>query len=77
MFRVIILLVLLAVSFTVVKLLRAKWKCRADKSIENNKQQSDSMVQCACCRVYIPEKQAVIHGDEIFCSLEHAKQRKE
>ena len=77
MFRVIILLVLLAVSFTVVKLLRAKWERRADKSIKNNKQQSDNMLKCACCGVYIPEKQAVIEGDEIFCSLEHAKQHKQ
>ena len=77
MFRVIILLVLLAVSFTVVKLLRAKWERRADKSIENNQQQSDDMVQCACCGVYIPEKKSVTNGDKVFCSLEHAKQRKE
>ena len=77
MFRVIILLVLLAVSFIVVKLLRAKWERRADKSIRNNKQQSDNMLQCIRCGVYIPEKQAITHGDEVFCSLEHAKQHKE
>ena len=75
MFRIIILLVLLAVSFTVVKLLRANWDRRTDKAIKN-KQKSDNILQCVCCGIYIPEKKAVIHGDKIFCSLEHAKQHK-
>ncbi len=79
MFRLIILFVLLAVSFVVVKLLKANWERRAGlgKSNKNNKPLSDNMVQCLYCGVYFPEKKVIKKGENVFCSLNHAKQYKD
>jgi len=79
MVRLIILFVLLAVSFYVVKLVKNNWKDRSDsgKPIANNSKPDEKMVQCLCCGVYLPEKKSIKQGDKVFCSRKHAKQYKE
>ena len=82
--RLFLVLVLLAVSLYVVKYLRTKLDDK-QKHInkESENQNSDSsnndqntkklMVKCQQCGLHIPEKEAIKQGDNIFCSLEHAK----
>lgn len=78
MIKLIIFLVLLAVSFYVVKLVSASWKRRSEsqKVIAKNKQQKQ-MVKCDRCGVHFPEYEAIKHGDNVFCSLKHANQHQE
>ena len=82
--RLFLILVLLAVSFYVVKYLRTKLdetQKRIDKESENKSNDSSKnnqntkklMVKCQQCGLHIPEKEAIKQGDNIFCSLEHAK----
>ena len=43
---------------------------------ENNKASSDSgqkIVACAVCDTHIPESEAIIKNDKIFCSKEHSE----
>ena len=43
---------------------------------ENNKASSDSgqkIVACAVCDTHIPESEALIKNDKIFCSKEHSE----
>ena len=70
--RLLSILVLLAVSFYVVKLAmttleKPLQKIKKDDPLNNNK-----MVKCLHCGLHIPEKEAIKQGDKIFCSLEHA-----
>ena len=83
--RLFLVLVLLAVSFYVVKYLRTKMdetQKNIKKESENDRSDSDTsdqntkklMVKCQLCGLHIPEQEAIKQGDNIFCSLEHAKQ---
>ena len=82
--RLFIILVLLAVSLYVVKYLRIKLdesQKRSNKESEDgddgssndNQNKKKLMVKCQHCGLHIPEKEAIKQGDNIFCSLEHAK----
>ncbi len=77
--RIFLYLVLLAVSFYVVKLIRTRLDEPLKKLKQNNsKKQSvsdkpDNMVKCLHCGLHIPEKEAIKQGDKVFCSLEHAR----
>lgn len=71
--RLFFILVLLAVSFYIVKYLRAKLDA-PQKSIKKDSNTKNKMVKCLHCGLHIPEKEAIKQGDKIFCSLEHAKQ---
>ncbi|MCK5903104.1 MAG: hypothetical protein KAG28_08130 [Cocleimonas sp.] len=78
LFRFIMLFVLLAVSFYVVKLLRAKRKRRlSSRQLDKNKLQKHQTVKCRVCGLYVPEKEAIKQGDKVFCSLKHASQHQE
>ena len=79
--RLFLILVLLAVSFYVVKYLRTmldETQKRIDKNSQNSNNNEKSnkklMVKRQACGLHIPEKEAIKQGDNIFCSLEHAKQ---
>ena len=76
--RLFLILVLLAVSLYVVKYLRTmldQSQKQIDKDSNNNNQNTKKlMVKCQHCGLHIPEKEAIKQGDNIFCSLEHAKQ---
>ena len=82
--RLFLVLVLLAVSLYVVKYIRTKLdeaQKRIDKESKNENDDSNTdnqnteklMVKCQQCGLHIPEKEAIKQGDNIFCSLEHAK----
>jgi len=69
--RIFLVLVLLAVSLYVVKLVRTKLdepSKKLKKDVDNN-----NMVKCLHCGLHIPENEAIKQGDKTFCSLEHAK----
>ena len=82
--RLFLVLVLLAVSLYVVKYLRTKLdetqkhikkesENESNDSTKNNQNTEKLMVKCQQCGLHIPEKEAIKQGDNIFCSLEHAK----
>jgi len=74
--RIFLYLVLLAVSFYVVKLMKTRLeeplkKLKKDDSVESS--DANNMVKCLHCGLHIPEKEAIKQGDKVFCSLEHAR----
>jgi len=79
--RLLLVLVLLAVSLYVVKLLKIKLDEHTDKLEKDDSRnestesaENDKMVKCLHCGLYIPENEAIKQGDKVFCSLEHARQ---
>ena len=70
--RIFLVFVLLAVSFYVVKYLRAKLDDSQKFLKKDTKDQK--MVKCQHCGLHIPDSEAIKQGDKIFCTLEHAKQ---
>ena len=79
--RLFLVLVLLAVSFYVVKYLRTKLddaqkrlKEGDNDTVENKQNTKNIMLKCQHCGLHIPEKEAIKQGDNVFCSLEHAQQ---
>jgi len=79
MFRVIILVVLLAVSFYVVRLVLENRKRRKalKKPILNKNNKQNKMVRCKQCGLHIPDNEAIKQGDNVFCSLKHANQHRD
>ncbi len=81
MFKLIILFVLLAVSFYVVKLVleNRKRERALKKSVfkKNRDNKQNNMVRCISCGLYVPEDEAIKQGDNIFCSQKHANQPRE
>ena len=76
--RLLMVLVLLAVSLYVVKLIKIKLdepslKLKKGRSRKENDKNS-KMVKCLHCGLHIPDNEAIKHGDKVFCSLEHARQ---
>ena len=75
--RIFLVLVLLAVSLIVVKLIKNKLDEPRPK-LKNGRSRKDSannkMVKCLHCGLHIPEEEAIKKGDKAFCSLEHAEQ---
>ena len=81
MFRLIIVFVLLAVSFYIVRLVLGNRKrgalLRKPVFKKNHNKQNNKMVRCISCGLHVPEQEAIKQGDKIFCSLKHASQRHE
>ena len=76
--RIFLVLVLLAVSLYVVKLIRTKLdeppkKLKQDNQAEKFDQ--NKMVKCLHCGLHIPEQEAIKQGEKVFCSLEHASKQ--
>ena len=76
--RIFLYLVLLAVSFYVVKLIKTRLdeplkKLKKDDSVDESNTNTNAMVKCLHCGLHIPEKEAIKQGDKVFCSLEHAR----
>ena len=71
MFRIFLVLVLLAVSLYAVRF----WlNSRANSTNRLPKQaKSQKIVSCKQCGLHVPAQEAIIIGDNTFCSLEHAK----
>ncbi len=76
--RLLMVLVLLAVSLYVVKLIKIKLDEAATKLDKDDSRnecvENDKMVKCLHCGLHIPENEALKQGDKVFCSLEHAGQ---
>jgi len=72
--RILFILVLLAVSFYVVKLIRTKMDEAPKEIKKDTKTTNNNMVKCLHCGLHIPEEEAIKQGDKTFCSLEHAKE---
>jgi uncharacterized protein len=70
--RILFILVLLAVSFAVLKYLRGKINNKSQERIKKDSQ--EMMVKCQYCGIHIPDHEAIKQGDKVFCSLEHARQ---
>lgn len=73
--RIFLVLVLLAVSLYVVKLVKTKLDEQPKKLKEDNhtdKENQNKMVKCLHCGLHIPEEEAIRKGDKVFCCLEHA-----
>jgi len=75
--RIFLYLVLLAVSFYVVKLIKTRLdeplkKLKKDDHVDEPSN-ANNMVKCLHCGLHIPEKEAIKQGDKVFCSLEHAR----
>jgi len=71
MFRLFLILVLLAVSLYAVKFWlnsRAKPNSRLPKQTTHQK-----IVSCKHCGLHVPAQEAITIGDNTFCTLEHAK----
>lgn len=77
MFRILFIVVLLAVGFMLLKSWQRKQQLKRD---QHNKAQSGAitqntrMVRCLHCGLHVPEHEAIAQGEKHFCSLEHAKQ---
>ena len=75
MFRIFLAFVLLAVSLYAVRF----WLNSRDKSNSRRlpKQTSNQkIVSCELCGLHVPAQEAIMIGDNTFCSLEHAKSHK-
>ena len=72
--RILFILVLLAVSFYIVKLIRNKMDEAPRVLKKDTTTKKNNMVKCLHCGLHIPEEEAIKQGDKTFCSLEHAKE---
>ncbi len=72
--RLFLILVLLAVSLYVVKLIKIKLDEPLAKLKKDEPSNNNQMVKCLHCGLHIPEEEAIKQGDKVFCSLEHARQ---
>ena len=82
MFRVIILFVLLAVSFYIVRLVLSNRKIqrrlrKSEGKGVSKRNQKNNMLRCTHCGLHIPEEEAIKQGDNVFCSLKHASQHQQ
>ena len=72
MLRILALVILLAVSFLVIKSFKRKQELRRlDKAKQNN---VGNIIKCDVCGLHIPEKEATINRGKHYCCLEHANQ---
>jgi uncharacterized protein len=79
MFRLIILFVLLAVSFYIVRLVLSNRKrqhhlSKSATKVVRTYKQKNNMVRCLYCDLYLPEEEAIKQGDKVFCNQKHANQ---
>ncbi len=72
-----LLVILLAIGMLAWLLLRSSFK--PYPKTKNNKKHQDEieeMCECACCGVYISQKEALMSNGYYFCSQECLKKRK-
>lgn len=53
-----------------VYLLFFKRRRENEKLIEKNKDVSDEMVQCSCCKVFASNKESILSNGKWYCSKE-------
>ena len=70
--RILIVIVLLIVSFLVIKSFKRK---REQRRLEKKTQKNiGQIVKCDVCGVHVPEEKATVNRGKHYCSLEHANQ---
>jgi uncharacterized protein len=70
--RVLFIIILLAVSFLVIKSFKRKLELR--RLNQNKHKDIGNIIKCHVCGLHIPEKEATITRGKHYCSLEHANQ---
>lgn len=75
--RVLFIFILLAVSFFIVRSI--KNKLDNNKQLGSNQPQNNKqlILKCRVCGLHIPENEAIRQGEQVFCSLDHAKEHLE
>ena len=78
MSRILFVLVLLVVGYLLLKSWQrneiAKKKSDKTNGLGRLLKKKSMMVRCEQCNLHVPEPEAVKHGGQYFCSLEHAQQ---
>lgn len=74
-FLLFVILVFLAVRFTLNRIIEIRKKNRESLASEARKseQKSQAMVRCAECGVHLPQSEAFYDGKDTFCSEGHMK----
>jgi len=72
MSRVLVFIILLVVSFLIIKSYKRKQETRHLTKVKKKK--VDTMVKCQVCGLHIPEQEATINRGNYYCCLEHANQ---
>ena len=70
MFRIIIILAALLLVFLIIK---NRLNSRSIQEKKTGSTTTDEMVKCLQCKAYIPRKEAIISGTEIFCCRQHQR----
>ncbi len=70
--RVLALIILLVVSFLVIKSFKRKQEMK--RLTKAKKKKVDNIVKCNVCGLHIPEQEATINRGNYYCCLEHANQ---
>ena len=73
--RLLFIVVLLVVSFLILKSIRNKIDQNSNNLSKSTK--SGNVLKCQHCGLHVPEQEAIRQGDKVFCSLEHARQQLE
>lgn len=68
---VIKILLLIAIGFVVLGLIRAYQRSLNKPSAPAREQSVEDMVKCAHCGVNLPRSEAIYSGGEFFCTTEH------
>lgn len=70
MFRTLIIIAALLLVFLIIK---NRLNSRRLQPKKPGSTTTDNMVKCLQCETYIPRKEAIISGTEIFCCKQHQR----
>jgi uncharacterized protein len=66
-----ILIIAIAVWLAIQLLRRALRSSSSSKPTKPAEAQVPRMLQCVRCGVHVPEREALLRGDKVYCSQEH------
>ncbi len=70
MFRTLVIIAAMLLIFLIIK---NRLTSRSPRQKKPDAAASDEMVKCVQCKTYIPRKEAIISGTEIFCCKQHQR----
>ena len=70
MFRTLIIIAALVLVYLIIK---NRLDSRRPQQKKSGSATTDNMVKCLQCETYIPKKEAIISGTEIFCCKQHQR----
>gem|GEM_PF-444121 len=75
MFRTLVIIAALALVYLIIKNRLTRRSPRKNSPRKNSpvSTATDEMVKCQQCKTYIPRKEAIISGTEIFCCKQHQR----